>query len=52
MIDYSLMYKTETEGRYEVSPALRQIFDAATVEGVRAEYERFRTDTTIPEDQA
>lgn len=44
MIDYSLVSTTETEGRYEVSPALRQIFDAATVEGVRAEYERFRTD--------
>lgn len=43
MVDYSLVTTTETEGRYEVSPALRQIFDAATVEGVRAEYERFHT---------
>lgn len=43
MVDYSLVHATETEGRFEVSPALRQIFDAATVEGVRAEYERFRT---------
>lgn len=43
MADYSLVHATETEGRFEVSPALRQIFDAATVEGVRAEYEKFRT---------
>lgn len=43
MVDYSLVHSTETEGRFEVSPALRQIFDAATVEGVRAEYERFRS---------
>lgn len=43
MVDYSLVTITETDGRYEVSPALRQIFDAATVEGVRAEYERFNT---------
>lgn len=39
---YSLLHATETGDRFEVSPALRQIFDAATVEGVRAEYERFR----------
>lgn len=55
MIDYSLVSTTETEGRYEVSPALRQIFDAATVEGVRAEYERFRSDGpdhTDPEEKA
>lgn len=42
MTDYSLLNPTETADRFEVSPALRQIFDAATVEGVRAEYERFR----------
>lgn len=42
MGEYSLVHPTETEGRFEVSPALRQIFDAATVEGVRAEYERYR----------
>ncbi|QGU06058.1 hypothetical protein COCCU_00450 [Corynebacterium occultum] len=41
MAEYSLLSPTETDGRFEVSPALRQIFDAATVEGVRAEYERY-----------
>lgn len=43
MITYSLVHATETADRFEVSPALRQIFDAATVAGVRAEYEKFRT---------
>ncbi|BAU97154.1 hypothetical protein N24_2892 [Corynebacterium suranareeae] len=38
---YSLAKKTETPERFEVSPALRQIFDADTVAGVRAEYEKF-----------
>lgn len=51
MVDYSLVRPTETEERFEVSPALRQIFDAATVEGVRAEYERFRV-TEDDEDSA
>ena len=29
----------ETEGRYEVSPALKHIFDAQTVAGIKAEFE-------------
>lgn len=41
IVDYSLAKKTETPERFEVSPALRQIFDADTVAGVRAEYEKF-----------
>lgn len=41
IVDYSLARKTETPERFEVSPALRQIFDADTVAGVRAEYEKF-----------
>ena len=36
IVDYSLAKKTETPERFEVSPALRQIFDADTVAGVRA----------------
>lgn len=43
IVDYSLARKTETPERFEVSPALRQIFDADTVAGVRAEYEKFNT---------
>ncbi|GFK20090.1 DUF4194 domain-containing protein [Corynebacterium glutamicum] len=43
IVDYSLAKKTETPERFEVSPALRQIFDADTVAGVRAEYEKFNT---------
>lgn len=43
MVNYSLVHTTETEGRYAVSPALRHIFDADTVAGVRAEYERYRS---------
>lgn len=41
IVDYSLAKKTETPERFEVSPALRQIFDADTVAGVRVEYEKF-----------
>lgn len=37
--DYSLLGDTETEGRYEVSPALKHIFDAQTVAGIKAEFE-------------
>lgn len=39
--DYSLLGDTETEGRYEVSPALKHIFDAQTVAGIKAEFEEF-----------
>lgn len=38
--EYSLLSATETEGRYEVSPVLRQLFDAATVTAIRDEYAR------------
>ncbi|MDO4631393.1 MAG: DUF4194 domain-containing protein [Corynebacterium sp.] len=37
--DYSLLGDTETEGRFEVSPALKHIFDAQTVAGIKAEFE-------------
>lgn len=37
---YSLLTDTETEGRWEVSPVLRHIFDADTVYALRAEYLR------------
>lgn len=36
--DYSLISATETEGRFEVSPVLRQLFDASTVSAIRDEY--------------
>ena len=38
--DYSLLSATETEGRFEVSPVLRQLFDASTVTAIRDEYAR------------
>nr|WP_234457418.1 DUF4194 domain-containing protein [Corynebacterium macginleyi] len=38
--EYSLLSATETEGRFEVSPVLRQLFDAATVTAIRNEYAR------------
>lgn len=38
--DYSLLSATETEGRLEVSPVLRQLFDASTVTAIRDEYAR------------
>ena len=37
---YSLLTDTETEGRWEVSPVLRHIFDADTVHALREEYLR------------
>lgn len=37
---YSLLVDTETEGRWEVSPVLRHIFDADTVHALREEYLR------------
>lgn len=46
MVEYSLLAKTETDNRFEISPALRSIFDADTVEGIKAEYDaRFRIAT-------
>lgn len=48
MVEYSLLAKTETDGRFEVSPALRSIFDTATVEGIKAEYDaRFRVEDSV-----
>lgn len=47
IVDYSLARKTETPERFEVSPALRQIFDADTVAGVRAEYEKFNKAASV-----
>jgi len=45
--DYSLLSATETEGRLEVSPVLRQLFDASTVTAIRDEYARLaRTEDT------
>lgn len=41
--NYALLKATETPERFEVSPALRQIFNADVVAGVRAEYEKFNT---------
>ena len=38
-VDYTLLMETETEGRYEVSPVLRHMFDAQTVAGIKAEFE-------------
>ncbi|WP_311522230.1 DUF4194 domain-containing protein [uncultured Corynebacterium sp.] len=38
--NYSLLNATETEGRLEVSPVLRQLFDASTVTAIRDEYAR------------
>lgn len=41
---YNLLSATETEGRYEVSPVLRQLFDAETVTAIRDEYARLARD--------
>ncbi|MCJ7859492.1 DUF4194 domain-containing protein [Corynebacterium kalidii] len=38
---FNLLGATETEGRYEVSPALKHIFDPDTVSAITAEYRRF-----------
>lgn len=38
--DYSLLTTTSTEGRMEVSPVLRQLFDADQVAAVEAEFRR------------
>jgi hypothetical protein len=38
---FNLLSTTETDGRYEVSPALKHIFDPQTVSAVTAEYRRF-----------
>lgn len=47
MVDYTLLAPTETDDRFEVSPALRSIFDTATVEGIKAEYDaRFKATET------
>lgn len=41
---YNLLTATETPGRYEVSPALRRLFDAETVTAIRDEYRAFTED--------
>lgn len=47
MVEYSLLTPTETDDRFEVSPALRSIFDTVTVEGIKAEYDaRFKATET------
>ncbi|MFP7365563.1 DUF4194 domain-containing protein [Corynebacterium callunae] len=38
---YHLLDETETEGRFEVSPVLRHIFDVDTVTALRDEYARY-----------
>lgn len=38
---YGLLSSTETPGRLVVSPALKHIFDAETIAGIKAEYDRF-----------
>ncbi|WP_312976018.1 DUF4194 domain-containing protein [Corynebacterium sp.] len=38
---FNLLGVTETAGRYEVSPALKHIFDPETVAAITREYERF-----------
>ena len=48
--EYSLLSATATEGRYEVSPVLRQLFDAATVTAIRDEYARLAEAESDQED--
>ena len=48
--DYSLLSTTETEGRFEVSPVLRQLFDASTVTAIRDEYARLARAEDTEED--
>ena len=48
--DYSLLSTTETEGRLEVSPVLRQLFDASTVTAIRDEYARLARAEDTEED--
>ena len=50
--DYSLLSATETEGRLEVSPVLRQLFDAATVTAIRDEYARLAGAEDTEEDSS
>ncbi|QNE89941.1 DUF4194 domain-containing protein [Corynebacterium incognita] len=47
---YNLLSATETEGRYEVSPVLRQLFDAETVPAIRDEYARLARDANSDSD--
>ena len=48
--DYSLLSTTETEGRLEISPVLRQLFDASTVTAIRDEYARLARAEDTEED--
>lgn len=48
---YNLLSTTETAGRYEVSPALKHIFDPDTVAAITAEYRRV-AGTSDPEGEA
>jgi len=62
MKNYSLLAPADTPGRFEVSPVLRQLFDAEAVALVEAEYQRVLDgddsphhagdDYTAPEDTA
>lgn len=51
---YSLLSDTETEGRAEVSPVLRHLFDADVVAGIRDEYRALieARDGTVSEDES
>ncbi|WP_368502276.1 DUF4194 domain-containing protein [Corynebacterium sp.] len=44
--DFSLLNTTETEGRFEVSPVLKHLFDAQTVEGIKTEFEQLLKEDT------
>lgn len=46
LADIQLLSKTETDGRLEISPALRHLFDADVVSGILAEYRRYLGEDT------
>ncbi|MGC0252221.1 DUF4194 domain-containing protein [Pseudactinotalea sp. Z1748] len=40
LIDYGILARTSTEGRYEISPVLRLVFGAEEIAAVQAEFDR------------
>lgn len=52
LINYGILARTSTEGRYEISPVLRLIFGADQIAAVQAEYDRLAraSGATVPDD--
>ncbi|MGC0142048.1 DUF4194 domain-containing protein [Pseudactinotalea sp. Z1732] len=43
LVDYGILARTSTEGRFEISPVLRLVFGAEEVAAVQAEFDRLAT---------